>query len=804
MTPPHRVAGGHRARAAIATVVPPLLMLLYLMLAPAWLQAAETASARDLRAWERILDRGERALAAGRLRADAVRRIWDEVEPVRVLARADQRAWKDEVKAQKQLLAALGAAPASGQPAEPADVARRRAALDKALATADGRARSAGLIVKRADAVLERLAQVRFQQRTRSLLTRGPSPLDLEVWNAARSQLQAFAARLQVPAAVHTARPPLPAVLLLLVLLAGIAAGAAQAMRALQARYGRDPTVEDPPYPRRVLAALTVAVGRGLLPAFFVSVVLALAWVYHVKDLVDPRIGTPTGIITAVVTLLVGSAFVRAAFSPLSPQWRLLPVSAQASRTMGHRLYLLVVVLAADIALRQMFDFGTGPAEDLASVYSFCANTLACLLLLSVNIGSLWRPEAPGGTVRRPGTLWRTVRAATIAIAILTPVANLAGYAGLAEAVLHSALRTALVVSVLIAAHVALREILGEALARDTGTAAALRQRMALTADGARVLGFWLSLAADVLLLAVGLFGLLWAFGLEADDVERWRTGLTQGVAFGSYTIAPFDLAVALLAFIAIQALTRASQQVIERRVFPQTRFDIGVRTAINAGVRYLGLTIALLAAIAILGIDLTKLAIIAGALSVGIGFGLQNVVNNFVSGLILLVERPIKIGDWIVVGDIQGTVRRINVRATQIETAQRADVIVPNANLLQAAVTNWTLRDRQGRVEVQLLVSYATEIADAEELLRAAAAAEPRVRADPAPQVLLTRFADAGIEFELRAFVDEVETKARVESDLRKDILRRTRDAGIELGYPKAVQPLRGYAAGGATPMSP
>ena len=175
-----------------------------------------------------------------------------------------------------------------------------------------------------------------------------------------------------------------------------------------------------------------------------------------------------------------------------------------------------------------------------------------------------------------------------------------------------------------------------------------------------------------------------------------------------------------------------------------------------------------------------------AGALSIGVGFGLQSIVNNFVSGLILLIERPIKVGDRVVVGGKEGHIRRINVRATEIETFDRATVIVPNSEIVSTSVTNWTHRDRHGRAEVQVGVAYGSDPEKVRDVLLACAKAHPCVAILPEPIVAFKDFASSSLDFILLGFVDDVENKARVESELRYAIVRAFAENGIEIPFPQ------------------
>jgi potassium-dependent mechanosensitive channel len=199
----------------------------------------------------------------------------------------------------------------------------------------------------------------------------------------------------------------------------------------------------------------------------------------------------------------------------------------------------------------------------------------------------------------------------------------------------------------------------------------------------------------------------------------------------------------------------------------------------------YVALIAVLALALGALGIDLQKIALIAGALSVGIGFGLQSVVSNFVCGLILLAERPFRVGDWVVVKGEEGWVRRISVRATEIETFDRASVIVPNQDFITGVVKNWTHGNTTGRVIVKVRAAYDSDAEKVREILLACGAQHPQVLRAPPPAVYLMGFGDIGIDFELRCVLANVEQSLLVRTDLQMEILRRFRDAAIKIPFP-------------------
>jgi small-conductance mechanosensitive channel len=272
-------------------------------------------------------------------------------------------------------------------------------------------------------------------------------------------------------------------------------------------------------------------------------------------------------------------------------------------------------------------------------------------------------------------------------------------------------------------------------------------------------------------------------WGVESADVLSSLRAAFFGIQVGDVTISLATIAVALLLFALGFAVTRAVQRWLDTTFLPATDLDAGLRNSIRTAFGYFGVIVAGVVAFSYLGISLDRIAIVAGALSVGIGFGLQSIVNNFVSGLILLWERPIRVGDLVVVGDGEGHVRRINVRATEIETFDRSTVIVPNSNLISGVVRNRVRSDRSGRVIVSVPVPRDSDPERVAGVMAACANAHREVMSQPPPRVFFKRISETTIDFELVCFVDEIDVAGRVSSELHFSIYKSLREAGV--GHP-------------------
>ncbi len=745
--------------------------------------------------WTRDLDRARDYTRGALQTAERTGRVRARVLAIRTEATAARDAAGAEAAAAQRLLDALGPPPADDEPPEPDDVAANRAEFGENLQFYRARVAQAELTIARAGEILSALTELARAELLEELFTAYPYPLAPDtLWTAAPAVAERFLALARAPGEWWRTLPAerrSPALLWRPFAVLAVAAALGWAIRRMVlARFGRTSAIETPSYTRRFVGAVAEGLASGVLPALILA---GLLW----------RAGSDVALVSglfqdmvvmfcaAMILLVLTTAMSRAVLAPDWPDWRLAPIPPQNAVKLNRRVGLLACIIAVSLFLNSTIgDIAVSPAVE--SVWeSFWSMIAAAAILLLMQPGLWGDPAAPDGgdeTVDTPAVseasrFWRALRALIMLIAAAGILSCLVGYPMFGAYLIDNLLSTGIIIGVLFVGRGLLRELIGGALRAGwvVGTLG-IRHRTRM------VLKFWLRALLDVLVFAFGLIAVVPAWGVPIRDVWDWTAEFLQGFTVGNVTISLTDIAIAVAVFILAIVITRMLQRALAEKVLPQTQIDVGVQNSLASGFGYLGVVLAIAIAVATVGIDLTNIALIAGALSVGIGFGLQNVVNNFVSGLILLIERPVKVGDWVVVGENEGFVKRISVRATELQTFQRASVIIPNADLLSNSVMNWTHKDRYGRIEIPVGVAYGSDTGQVREILLGVARAHDRVLSWPEPFVLFRDFGASSLDFELRCFTDDVIYRLVIGSDLRYEIDARFRDAGIEIPFPQRV----------------
>ena len=271
--------------------------------------------------------------------------------------------------------------------------------------------------------------------------------------------------------------------------------------------------------------------------------------------------------------------------------------------------------------------------------------------------------------------------------------------------------------------------------------------------------------------------------GIKISTEFAW---LNKGITIGKAKITILNVCYVIIFLLLIGYISKIIRKALQDEVLPRTRLDIGARASLVNVVVYSLWVLAIYTGINILGINLSSLAFMAGALGIGIGFGLQNIVNNFISGIILLFDPSIQVGDMVQIGEDWGTVNRINIRTTIVQTFDNAALIIPNSQMLSNRVTNWSYKDPKVRRQVDVGVAYGSDVQLVRKVLLEIIHDMPDIMDDPAPRVDFSDFADSALIFRIRFWITSPEFWLTSPTELRFRIDEEFKKHGIEIAFPQ------------------
>jgi len=765
-----------------------LIHLAWLLVFVSSVGVAATVSPPDwstlsLKEWQKALEDTEKELSNPEMTDERLLALREDMLKLDGKLRQMRDAANEQATVIRHDLDTLGPVPAEGAPPEAATVVARRKLLNEEIAMAEGGAKEADLLLGRYGRIFETIKRLRQSRFTQRVLTRSLSPLGETVWSKAQPEWQAFWSDMVMPVKTGLQKPEWSQNtrdrLGRLVMGVGLALLLAFPIRTWLARRMVRNLPAGPPTD---LYRIRSAAMTGLLHAWLPSMAALAIYLSLVTGdgLTPDAAELASDALLAVVLGVIVVSIARAALRPNRSLLRLAPLSDAGAR----RVYWVVVGLAWLFAVHFVLSSSLKSRDvslEVIATELLVFSSLVALVLSGLLSHQVWtRPGELQLTAMRGGQ-----RFLLGVLIIAIPVSAMTGYVGLSRLLaIHGVLSMALFALLVLLIGIS-DEFVAQLLSVESRTGIYLRRQLALTSEGAEMLGFWVVVAMKAFILTAGGLALLFLWSLDRKDLMLWLREIFQGFKLGNITISPAEILLGLLLFTVLLTATRLIQRALDRRIFPRTRLDMGARTSIRAAVGYAGFTLAALFGISTMGIDFSSLAMIAGALSVGIGFGLQNIVNNFVSGLILLIERPIKVGDWVVVGEHQGYVKKISVRATEVTTFDRASVFIPNSSLISGTVMNRTHADKIGRVVLPIGIDYDADVVKVRTLLLGIAEENQGIRDNPAPVVFMSGFGDSALNLELVAFVNDVEKLKGVTSELLFAIHAAFRQHGIQTPSP-------------------
>ena len=723
----------------------------------------------DYALWERMAERAEAEIENRYTSDDRMEEIRAQLAKWRAALLNAQSANSARIATVRQQIDALGPAPAEGE-VEADEISSRRQELAGQLVKLQAPGIAAEEAYRRADGLIDEIDRTLRERQADQLLQLWPSPLNPGNWPEAAIGFADTVQRLWDEVAESWADPKargelfdnLPLILVLVVVALALVVYVRRWIELFAERLQQGASVRG-----RHFWALIASLGGIILPTMGV---VALSWALLASGMLG-EVGELIAVALPFAGLVIFTAawLGARAFPRMQDDNAVLPLPPER-RAEGRFLSVMMgLVIAAEMIRGAAMD-AQAYSDATTSVISFPILLTGGLILIRLGRTLRKTREADERNASYGLRLIQLLARGLTVLGVVGPVLAGFGYVQAAEAVIYPAMMSFALVTLLFI----LQRLIGDAWALITKSDEAARDALVPV-----LAGFFLSIAS------LPLLALIW--GARFSDLTELWTRFTEGFQIGGTKISPSNFMIFAGVFVIGYMLTRLFQGALRTTILPKTRMEPGGQTALVAGVGYVGIFLAALIAINAAGLDLSGLAIVAGALSVGIGFGLQNIVSNFISGIILLIERPVSEGDWIEVGTVQGKVRAISVRSTRIETFDRNDVIVPNADLITGRVTNWTRFNLSGRIIVPVAVALGSDTRKVEKLLREIAEEQPLAILNPPPVVAFTGYTTNQLNFEIRVILRDVNFGVQVRSDMNHRILQRLVEEGIHIVPPPA-----------------
>lgn len=561
--------------------------------------------------------------------------------------------------------------------------------------------------------------------------------------------------------------------------------------RFIMKNLGYRADIENPTYGQKISAAIFVAVAYGVIPALIIGGFLA--WMIGTGIFTLGFFGLViNSTLFYLLYIIMARAIARVTFAPWNEKWRLVNVDTPKAIGLVKALYLSIILIGG-ISLLTYIAEQSDQNPLLLNLLTIIACAIKAFSIILITSKALAEPEKTTET-----DLVETAESedddeqvsSSIKViffisflCIMTFGISIFGYPKLSAFIFNRYIISALIIGLFLIFRKLISEILRRILLLGFwGKTFRLRRRILSKID------FGLSLVINPALALFLIFVLLNVWGISGSFIIHAVKKILFGFNVGGIRISLIAIVLGIVIFFGSLALVKIIKNHLTANVFSKLDMDDGIKHSLSSGVSFIGFILSTLLAIIVMGGDLTSLAVIAGALSVGIGFGLQNITNNLVSGIIILFERPIKIGDWVIINGEEGQIKQINIRSTELETFSKASVIIPNATLLSSSLTNLTHGNNWTRQSVKVGVAYGTDVQKVTEILLDCAKSNKKVLKVPAPYVIFKDFGSSALEFELRCYSSNIWQGWSLPSDLRYEINRRFMEEGIEIPFQQIV----------------
>ena len=691
-------------------------------------------------------------------------------------------------------ISALGELP-ENESVEPVEIARQRKLFNLEADKYKAEIAQADLIKTKIDEINSQIVKIRNQELFNQIMVKQKSIFQpTEVWLSVRALGEFFLKVAQSPLTWYEKlTPPDREVVNKHLLIIGLILilsliGGTYLSRVIKRNFGYRRNVGFPSYEQKVGAAIGMIVGRGIVPSIFFGAFLI--WLLQNKLLAGSDFENL--LYLAALYLLyyyLVAAIIKVTLTPSSGKWRIIEACDRRARKICASLLFAAAAICGVLFLLSLAQaLQTAPAALISlKIVALAIKTLAIILVLH---RFFYDPEAECNNLSpvndenetqlsgqaRLGILLTIIIAAAFGISLL-------GYVSLSEFIINHFMLSALVIGAFYVGQKFLIALFHQILRFNFWRRSLRIARRTLVKTE-----FWFALIlSPIWLIACGLV-LLSLWGVSVDIMLHNFKNFLIGFDIGGVHISITSILLGMLCFAFSMYIFKLLRNSFDSGNLSKIEMNEGIRSSIISLLGFFGFIFSFILAIAVMGGSLRSITIIAGALSFGAGLGLQNVVSNLVAGLTILFERPIKVGDWVIVDGQEGIVKKINMRSTELETWSKSNIIIPNAAILSQSVINLTYSDRIGRIEIKVGVDYDSNIEQVTNTLLEIAQANPKILPSPAPTVAFTEFGDSSLNFQLNCFTANIYDKSLISNELRERIILAFRDKNINIPSPQKL----------------
>lgn len=704
----------------------------------------------------------------------------------------------EELNGISKKIAALTSLTAEGE-TEPAEITKQRQEFIRQSDEIKARIASTDLALEQINEINSSIIKIRNQQLLEQITVKRESVLNIQnFWKSVVSFASFLYEVCASPYTWYRQFSPeqrqsmiqrlvfLAFIVLICVFLSGFAS------RWIRKKWGYRDNIK-PNYMEKVYAAFVTLFARGIMPSVLAGALWF--WLYIHRSIFSGAFGLTLRVgLLYLLYLILSSTVVLVLFAPQHTKWRLIEVKDDKAKSLSFALIFSVTMICV-FSYFQVLAIRLEYSDDIVFSLKLLANGVKAFCIVLIANRALYNNRALTEEELKKSLendLDSDIQALSLSskisllisgAALIVFAFSLLGYILFSEYVFNRFIASVVIVGLFYIIQKALLMLF-----RQFASLKIWLKDFHITKKQTDKAIFWFGLIITPILYMLCAIVLLAVWGISVDILLHNVKKFLMGFDIGGMHVSIVSIFLGIVFFFLSLFVVKMVKNSLLNGKLSKIDMDIGVRNSLAAGIGFVGIVISCLIGITVMGGSLKGLAIMAGALSIGAGLGLQNIVNNFVSGFILLFERPIKIGDWVIINDYEGTVKQINIRSTVLETFNKADVIIPNASILSNNLVNMTYKNKTARIDIAVGVGYESDIDLVKSVLLDIAAHTKNILSSPAPFVAFLELADSSLNFRLSCYTQDVFNKTNISNAIRENIVKRFREENINIPFPQRV----------------